>query len=110
MTAQLAPVAADTTSAATRPYRNWTKTAEHYLLALIAEGRTGQQIARQLGTSERAIARHKQRVFRRLGAVNAPQAVAIAIRRRLIPATDRPSEAFALVGAEREVIVRWPRR
>ncbi|MFI7072086.1 response regulator transcription factor [Micromonospora sediminicola] len=110
MSTQLTQVAADTTSAATRPYRTWTPAAEHYLLALIAEGHTAAQIARRLGTSLRAVAAQKERIFRRIGAVNAPHAVAIAIRTRLIPATDRPSEAFALVGPEREVIVRWPRR
>src|SRR5207237_3722457 len=75
MSTQLAPVAADLASAATRPYRTWTPTAERYLLALVAEGRTHQQIGRRLGTSSRAITHQMVRIFRRLDAVNAPHAV-----------------------------------
>lgn len=106
MSTQLAPVAADTTSAATRQYRSWAPTADRYLLALVAEGRTHQQIARQLGMTRTAISRRIGRVFDDIGAINAPHAVAIALRDGLIPNTRRPSEAFVVVGPDREVILR----
>ena len=93
---QLAPVAADTTSAATRRNRAWTTTADRYLLALIADGHTHQQIARRLNAKPKTVARQLTRIYRRLDAANGPQAVAIAIRTGLIPATDRPSAAFVV--------------
>ena len=96
MSTQLAPVAADTTSAATRRYRTWTTTADRLLIALVAEGKTRRQISRHFGVSEMAVVRRSQRVYRRLGAINAPHAVLIAVRAGLIPATDRPSEAFVV--------------
>jgi DNA-binding CsgD family transcriptional regulator len=105
-TAQLAPVAADTTSAATRPYRAWTRTANRYLLALVADGHTHRQIAARLGTTATAVTRQLQRIYVRLGAVNAPHAVAIALRSGFIPAVAEPSKAFVVVGPDYEVVLR----
>jgi DNA-binding NarL/FixJ family response regulator len=57
---------------------------EAAVLRLIGEGWRAASIARQLGYSESTIKKTILVVMRRLGARNSTQAVAIAIRRKLI--------------------------
>ncbi len=110
MSTHTVPVAAVNTAAATRRYRTWTPAADRYLIALIAEGRTHDHIGRRLGISTDAVRARAARVYADLGAANGPHAVAIALRTGLIPATDRPSQAWVVVGdgPDREIIPRAP--
>lgn len=56
---------------------------EMRMLALVAEGHTQYTIAREIGTSQTAVAMGLSRLYARLGAINAPHA--IAIRTGLLP-------------------------
>lgn len=84
MSTQLAPVAADTTSAATR--RRRLTVEQRHLLWLLAEGHTHASIGRKVGASKQAVRMRLSRTYRQLGALNAAHAVAIAIRAGLLPA------------------------
>lgn len=57
---------------------------EREVLRLIAEGLPGKQIARTLGISERTVKFHTAALFRKLGADNRAQAVALAAQRGLL--------------------------
>ena len=54
------------------------------VLTWVAEGKSAWEIGEILNISARTVEEHAQRVLQRLGAVNRTQAVAIAIRDRLI--------------------------
>ena len=43
---------------------------EHEILRLIAKGRSGRQVANQLGISPKTVERHKTRIFAKLGVPN----------------------------------------
>lgn len=49
------------------------------ILVLMARGLTYREIARSLGVSPGTVRSHKQDIFAKLGAVNAPNAIARAI-------------------------------
>ena len=49
-----------------------------------AQGKTAWEIGEILGIARRTVNEHAQTAFRKLGAANRAQAVAIAIRERLI--------------------------
>lgn len=53
---------------------------EREILALIADGLTHYAIARRLKLTQTAVSHYVTRIFRKLGAVNAPNAVALAMR------------------------------
>lgn len=61
---------------------------QRYLLGLVADGHTHQQIARKLDIPVSRVHDRLPVIYRRLGAHNAPHAVAIAIRAGLLPAPD----------------------
>ena len=48
------------------------------------EGKTNWEIGEILGIAERTVNEHAQTAFRKLGAANRAQAIAIAVRERLI--------------------------
>lgn len=57
---------------------------ERRLLAMVAAGLTHDQIGRRTQRGRTAIANHLTRIYKQLGARNAPNAVAIAISLGLI--------------------------
>ena len=57
---------------------------ERLMLAMLAAGWTHDRIARRVGRSRHAVGVHLTRIYKRIGAVNAANAVAIAIRDGLI--------------------------
>lgn len=59
---------------------------QRYLLALLADGHTHAYIGRRIGKSKSATQNQLSRLYRQIGARNAPHAVAIAIRAGLLPA------------------------
>ena len=56
---------------------------QRQVLALVAGGLPGKQVARQLGISEKTVERHKTRIFARLGVPNQTAAVSITLRHEL---------------------------
>jgi DNA-binding NarL/FixJ family response regulator len=50
---------------------------ERQILALVAEGMSGRQVARHLGISEKTVERHKTRMFSKLGVSNQTAAVSV---------------------------------
>jgi DNA-binding NarL/FixJ family response regulator len=79
------PVAARLMAAVRSPRGGSPLTArEHEVLRLIAEGRAAKQIALALGISERTVKFHTGSLFRKLGADNRAQAVALAAQRGLL--------------------------
>jgi DNA-binding CsgD family transcriptional regulator len=54
------------------------------LLRMVADGLGHDQIGRRLGCSRGAVSTRLDRVYSRIGAINAPNAVAIAIRSGLL--------------------------
>ncbi len=57
---------------------------QHEILVLVSRGRTGKEVARQLGISERTVKDHIALIFDRLGAVNRADAISRASARGLI--------------------------
>ncbi|MGA7789821.1 MAG: helix-turn-helix transcriptional regulator [Xanthobacteraceae bacterium] len=57
---------------------------EIQVLKLLAQGKQAQEIAGLLGITKRTVDAHTHAVITKLGAVNTPQAVAIAIQQGLI--------------------------
>ena len=53
---------------------------EREVLALIGEGLSSKEIARQLGISDLTVRKHRENLCRKLGARNAAERVACAIR------------------------------
>lgn len=53
---------------------------EREILALIADGLTYYAVARRLELTQTAVSHYMTRIFRKLGAINAPNAVALAMR------------------------------
>ena len=62
------------------------------VLALVAEGRTDNEIGIQLGLSAKTISSYVAHIRHRLEAQSRAQAVALAIRQGLLPAQDVPEE------------------
>lgn len=60
---------------------------ERQVLALVAAGHTGREIAAALGISAKTVENHKQRAFAKLGVQNQAHAVAVAMRIGLLDAT-----------------------
>ncbi|MEU8264437.1 LuxR C-terminal-related transcriptional regulator [Micromonospora sp. NPDC048999] len=88
MSTQLAPVAADTTSAATPRLT----IEQRYLLWLLAEGETHASIGRRIGVTTPTARMRLSRTYRQIGARNACHAVAIACRAGLLPAPEQPGD------------------
>lgn len=66
--------------------RNMTPTPrEREVLRLVADGLTEKEIARRMGVCANTVHNLKHRACRRLGAVSTTHAVALAIRRGLLP-------------------------
>jgi DNA-binding CsgD family transcriptional regulator len=62
------------------------------VLALVADGRTDNEIAIQLGLSAKTISSYVAHIRHRFEAQSRAQAVALAIRQGLLPAQDVPEE------------------
>lgn len=60
---------------------------ERQVLALVAAGHTGREIAATLGISAKTVENHKQRIFAKLGVQNQAHAIAVAMRSGLLDAT-----------------------
>jgi DNA-binding CsgD family transcriptional regulator len=60
------------------------------VLALVADGRTDNEIAIQLGLSAKTISSYVAHIRHRFEAQSRAQAVALAIRQGLLPAQDVP--------------------
>lgn len=54
------------------------------VLVLMAEGLSSPESGERLGTTYRTIEQHRRRIYKRLGANNAPHAVSIAIAREIL--------------------------
>ncbi|MEU4781068.1 LuxR C-terminal-related transcriptional regulator [Micromonospora sp. NPDC023633] len=75
---------------AARPALNRLLTPEDVqVLQMVADGLTQQQIGKRIGATHAATSRRLQRLYARLGATNAPHAVAITIRAGLLPAPNQ---------------------
>jgi DNA-binding CsgD family transcriptional regulator len=55
------------------------------VLSLTAEGNTSRQVAELIVITEHTVKSHLKHLYRKLGVRSAPQAVAVAIRKGLIP-------------------------
>jgi DNA-binding CsgD family transcriptional regulator len=64
---------------------------ETEILEGVAEGETAVQTGKRLYLSSETVKGYRKRVIAKLGARNAPHAVAVAIRRGLLPITPRPA-------------------
>ena len=62
------------------------------VLTLVADGRTDNEIAIQLGLSAKTISSYVAHIRHRFEAQSRAQAVALAIRQGLLPAQDVPEE------------------
>jgi len=62
------------------------------VLALVAEGRTDNEIAIELGLSAKTISSYVQHIRNRFEAQSRAQAVALAIRQGLLPAQNSQEE------------------
>jgi DNA-binding CsgD family transcriptional regulator len=62
---------------------------ETEILEGVAEGETAVQTGKRLYLSSETVKGYRKRVIAKLGARNAPHAVAVAIRRGLLPATQK---------------------
>jgi DNA-binding CsgD family transcriptional regulator len=69
---------------------------ETEILEGVAEGETAVQTGRRLFLSSETVKGYRKRVIAKLGARNAPHAVAVAIRRGLLPVAPPPRTAAAL--------------
>jgi DNA-binding NarL/FixJ family response regulator len=58
---------------------------EQMVLALIAEGQSNLQIAEQLMVSHSTVRFHVSSIFSKLGVTSRTEAVALALRRHMIP-------------------------
>jgi DNA-binding NarL/FixJ family response regulator len=63
---------------AQRTFGNLTD-REREVLALVARGLAGKQVARQLGISPKTVEQHKSRIFSKLGVSNQTAAVSLAL-------------------------------
>lgn len=59
-------------------------TREQEVLALVAKGLPGKQVARHLGISPKTVEQHKTRIFAKLGVRNQAAAVALTVARGVI--------------------------
>lgn len=73
------------------PGRRELSDGEVELLGLIAAGGTKDEIARHLGMAPSTVSNHVSRIYRALGARNAPHAVALGHGYRVIPARPLPT-------------------
>ena len=60
-------------------------TREHEVVALVAQGRTNQQIATRLGVTERTARTHVSNILAKLGLTSRTQAAMWAAREGLVP-------------------------
>jgi DNA-binding NarL/FixJ family response regulator len=84
----LAPAAAATLVTAIRtpqPARPELTPREHEVIALVAQGKTNQQIATRLGVTERTARTHVSNILAKLGLTSRTQAAMWAAREGLIP-------------------------
>jgi len=58
---------------------------EQEVLTLVAQGATNRRIAAELGITERTVKAHVTNIFNKLGVNSRAQAVAVALRRGLLP-------------------------
>ncbi|GAA3529573.1 hypothetical protein GCM10022419_005630 [Nonomuraea rosea] len=72
---------------------------ERDVLASIADGHTIRQTARLLGIASKTVESTRARLFRKLGARNRSQALAIAYRTGLVAGQDRPAVAITARGS-----------
>lgn len=79
----------------TVPHGPWPQITddERRLLAMLAAGLTQDGMARRAGRSRASVQAALKRIYRRIGATNAPNAVAIAIRDGLITVRPNPNRA-----------------
>lgn len=75
---------------------------ETQILHAVRAGKTNRQIARELYLSENTIKTHLQRLFRKLGASNRAQAVALAADQA--PATSAATVAAACAALQAEIV------
>jgi DNA-binding CsgD family transcriptional regulator len=68
----------------TEPLATWLRDFELVALTMLAEGASYAQVARRIGKSRSATTMMLHRLYRRMGAVNQTQAVAMALRARAI--------------------------
>ncbi len=61
------------------PRRNHLTHREQQILALVARGLAGKQVAKQLGISPKTVEQHKTRIFSKLGVPNQTAAVTMAM-------------------------------
>jgi DNA-binding NarL/FixJ family response regulator len=66
------------------PYRFLTE-REHRLLGLLAEGFTNAQIGQRVHRSEKTVHNQLTRIYRKLGAANRAEAVALYLIRHRLP-------------------------
>ncbi len=66
------------------PQRNSLTTREREVLRLVADGLSNKQVARRLHIAERTVKYHVTSAMTKLGAENRAQAVALALRRRVL--------------------------
>lgn len=65
---------------------------QRVLLGMVADGHTHAAIARRTGLAASLVQSRLSAIYRRLGARNAPHAVAIAIRAGLLPAPEQEAQ------------------
>jgi two-component system response regulator DegU len=58
------------------------------VLRLFANGALASQVAQQLYVSPKTVKNHLSSIYRKLGAVNRTQAVALAVKQGIIPMGD----------------------
>ena len=63
---------------------------ERQVLTLLAQGSANKQIAARLHITERTVKAHVTSIFNKLGVNSRAEAVAVALRRGLLPAESRP--------------------
>jgi DNA-binding CsgD family transcriptional regulator len=57
---------------------------EVQVLSLMVQGQIARQVAEALGITQRTVHAHSEAVVRKLGAINRANAVAIAVRDRIV--------------------------
>jgi DNA-binding NarL/FixJ family response regulator len=78
------PIAAVLAAQVREPHQTGLSAREREVLRLVADGLSNKQIARRLDIAERTVKFHVNSAMTKLGAENRAQAVAVAVRRRLL--------------------------
>jgi DNA-binding NarL/FixJ family response regulator len=94
---------------ASRFARRLTK-REHEVLALMAEGLHGDEIAQRLVISPKTVATHVEHILRKLGARGRAQAIAIAYHHRILQPGPAPAVLNAAAATKRGRRAKKPRR